>query len=80
LRSRYDYILVDTPQADNLADAEILGRHTDSSISVIRAGVFKLNDLDTLKETDEKAGKQYVVLNGVSVETISSDSQSSIPA
>ena len=67
LRSRYDYILVDTPQADNLADAEIIGKHTDCTLSVIRAGIFKRSDLDSLKEEREKTGNQYVILNGVRI-------------
>ena len=67
LRSQYDYIIVDTPQASNLADAEIIGKHTDSTLHIIRAGVFKRSDLDNLKGKENKARNQYVVLNGVHI-------------
>ena len=67
VRSLYDYIIIDTPAANSLADAEIIARHTDYKLNVIRAGKFKRNDLDDLAEQEGVEWKQYVILNGVSL-------------
>ena len=65
VRKKYDYIIVDTPQSDNLADAEILGKYADCNLYVMRAGKFKRSDLEKLKEEGDSSRKQYIVLNGV---------------
>ena len=41
LRPHYDYILIDCPMAESLADAFLIGRCADRTLFVIRAGLFQ---------------------------------------
>ena len=41
LRADYDYILIDCPPVEMMADAQIVGSVTDRTIFVIRAGYFE---------------------------------------
>ena len=66
-RPNYDYIIIDTPAASNLADAEIIAKHTDHKLMVIRAGMFKRSDLDDLVEQKDENPNQFVILNGVTL-------------
>lgn len=75
-RSIYDYIIIDTPAANDLADSEIISRHTDYKLCVIRAGKFKRSDLDEFAEKEGEARNRYVILNGVCKESIYDESYS----
>jgi len=66
VRQSYDYIMIDTPAANNLADAEIFARHIDHKLLIIRAGKFKRSNLGELTEQEGVETNQYVILNGVS--------------
>lgn len=49
VRPRYDFIFIDCPPADTLADTGIIERHADRTLFVIRAGLFvrsRIEDLD----------------------------------
>ena len=67
-RLSYDHVIIDTPLADNLADAEIISKHADWILNIIRAGRFELRNVEQLEQKEgEKHGK-LVILNGVKTE------------
>ena len=45
LRAEYDSVIVDTPPANVVADAAVIGAHSDAVIVVARAGVTQLQAL-----------------------------------
>lgn len=67
VRGRYDFIFIDCPPAETLADTGIIERFADRTLFVIRAGLFvraRLYDL----EADVQGGKYKhlsLVLNGI---------------
>lgn len=73
-RPNYDFVIIDTPAAGIMADAEIIARHADYKLNVIRAGVFKRSNLDDLAEREGEEGNQFVILNGVSLEKLFGES------
>lgn len=56
LRNEYDYVIIDCPPANMMADASIVEKHCDRTIFVIRAGLFERDMLGNL-ETDYKNNK-----------------------
>lgn len=67
VRSRYDFILIDCPPAETLADAGIIERHADRTLFIIRAGLFVRKRIYDL-EDDVRNGKykhMAIVLNGI---------------
>lgn len=66
LRSRYDYIYIDCPPLELLADASIIGKVTDRTILVIRTGLMDRRMLPEVERLyQEKRFKNMgVVLNG----------------
>lgn len=56
LRPLYDYIFIDCPPAEHLADTAIIERHADRTLFVLRAGQFDRNRLPAL-ENDYNSGK-----------------------
>lgn len=68
VRPVYDYIIIDTPKANDLADAEIISRYADCQLTIIRAGVFERSNLDQLKQKENEESARLVILNGVSNE------------
>ena len=65
LRPQYDFILIDCPPTETLADASIIERYADRTLYVIRAGLFERKRLPDL-EADVKSGKYKhlsVILN-----------------
>lgn len=69
LRKEYDCIIIDSPSAGMLADADIIEQLSDCTLFVIRAGRFNRNRLNELKPVHarDKNNLQYVILNGVSI-------------
>ena len=65
LQPQYDFVIIDTPSSAVLADAEIIGRHADQNLFVVRSGVFKRHRLAELAEPTSQGISQYVILNGV---------------
>ena len=70
VRQQYDIVIIDTPPIGKLADAEIIGKHIDRQLFVIRAGLHKRTVLNKLEaDADDNNGKpQYVILNGVNID------------
>jgi len=69
-RQQYDSIIIDSPSAGILADADIFERVIDCTLLVIRAGRFKrhrLNELSPIQMINGTSKPQYIILNGVSI-------------
>ena len=66
LRTRYDYIFIDCPPIDIVADTQIIEKLADRTIFVVRAGLLERDMLPELQRMyDEKRFKNMaVVLNG----------------
>ena len=65
-RTRYDYILIDCPPIELVADTHIIEKYADRTIFVVRAGLLErsmLPDLEALY-TEHKFKNMAVLLNG----------------
>lgn len=68
LRKQYDYILIDCPPIEVVADAQIIDKVADRSIFVLRAGLLErsmLPQVDKLYE-EKKFKNMAIILNGTS--------------
>lgn len=66
LRGQYDYIFIDCPPVDIVADTQIIEKLADRTIFVVRAGLLQrsmLAELETIY-TDRKYKNMSLVLNG----------------
>ncbi len=66
LRPHYEYILIDCPPIEVVADAQIIDRHSDRTFFILRAGLLErsvLPDLDRLYE-EKKYRNMAFILNG----------------
>lgn len=71
VRPDYDSVIIDSPAAGVLADADIIERFVDCTLFIIRAGRFnrhQLNELSPIQIINGTAKPQYFVLNGVSID------------
>ena len=66
LRGRYDYIFIDCPPIDIVADTQIIEKLADRTLFVVRAGLLERDMLPELQRMyDEKRFKNMaIVLNG----------------
>lgn len=67
MRSRYDYIFIDCPPMDVVADTAIISKKVDRSIFVVRAGLLDramLDDLEKIYKTN-RLTNLTMVLNGI---------------
>ena len=70
VKEHYDCIIIDSPTAGMLADADIIERAVDCTMFVIRAGRFnryQLNEIGQVQATNSESKLQYIILNGVSI-------------
>ena len=70
VRQQYDSIVIDSPTAGILADADILEPLVDCTLFIIRAGRInrhRLNELSPIEVINGTSKPQYIILNGVSV-------------
>ena len=69
LRQKYDYIIIDTPPINTVADAQILSRVVDSTVLVCYSGKTKNMDihraLDLIKQSNGNICG--IVLNGLNI-------------
>ena len=66
LRQHYDYIFVDCPPVEIVADATIISREADVTIFVVRAGLLERSMLPELQKNydDKKYNNMAILLNG----------------
>lgn len=66
LRTRYDYILIDCPPIELVADTHIIGKYVDQTIFVVRARLLERSMLSELQRiyTEHKFKNMVVLLNG----------------
>lgn len=65
LRSEYDYIILDCPPVGIVTDADVISRVADSTLFIIRAGLFDKNALPEVDNyyTTQKYKNMMIVLN-----------------
>ena len=66
LRQQFDYIFIDCPPIEILADTQIIEKLTDRTLFVVRAGLMEralLNDLESIYQ-DQKFKNMSLILNG----------------
>ena len=66
MRERYEYILIDCPPIDIVADTQIIEEFCDRTLFVVRAGLLQREMLDELQDIyDNKRLKSLsMILNG----------------
>ena len=69
LRDQYDYIFLDCPPVEIVADASIVGRGADITLFLIRADVMDRNLLPEIQKyyDESRLPKMSIILNGTSV-------------
>lgn len=66
VREQYDYIFIDCPPIELVADTQIIGKLTDRTIFVVRAGLFERSMLAELENiyNEKKYKNMCLILNG----------------
>ena len=66
LRMEYDYIFIDCPPVEIVADASIINKYSDLTLFIIRAGLLDRNLLADVEKfhTERKYGNMSLILNG----------------
>lgn len=66
LREKYDYVFIDCPPVEIVADPTIVGRHVDMTLFVIRAELFDKGMLPEVQKYYDKKmlPKMSIILNG----------------
>ena len=66
MRTKFDYIFIDCPPIDIVADTQIIEEHADRSIFVVRAGLLNRDMLDELEDMHESKRLKNIsmILNG----------------
>ena len=66
MRNRYDYVIIDCPPVDIVADTQIIEKVTDRTIFVVRAGLLERSMLPELEKIYEegKYKNMSMLLNG----------------
>ena len=70
LRQHYDYIFVDCPPVEIVADATIISREADLTLFVVRAGLLERSMLPELQKNydEKKYNNMAMLLNGTDAE------------
>lgn len=70
LRQEYDYIFIDCPPVEIVADATIISREADVTLFVIRAGLLERSMLPELEKNyeEKKYNNMAMLLNGTDAE------------
>ena len=71
LRKMYDYIFIDCPPAEVVADAAIVSSHVDMTVFIVRSGLMDKSNLPVV-ESLYKSGKftrMAVILNGIDTQS-----------
>jgi len=70
LRQHYDYIFVDCPPVEIVADATIINREADVTLFVVRAGLLERSMLPELQKNydEKKYNNMAMILNGTDAE------------
>jgi len=71
MRSIYDYVFIDCPPVDIVADTQILGKLTDRTLFVVRAGLMERNMLPEVESLykQKKLKNMAIILNGTENES-----------
>jgi len=71
MRARYDYVFIDCPPVDVVADTQILEKLADRTFFVVRAGLLERNMLPEVESLykQNKLGNMAIILNGTENET-----------
>ena len=67
MKKRYDYVILDTPPVNLIADAQTLAKHVDIVVYIVRLGITSGSILtNSLVEMEQRSNvKVHFVLNGV---------------
>lgn len=70
MRGEYDYVFIDCPPVDIVADTQILGKLADRTLFVVRSGLLERSMLAQLDKAyrEQKFRNLSVILNGIAVE------------
>ena len=70
LRQQYDYIFVDCPPVEIVADATIISREADITLFIVRAGLLERSMLPELQKNydEKKYNNMAMLLNGTDAE------------
>lgn len=62
----YDYIFIDCPPVEIVADASIINKYSDLTLFIIRAGLLDRSLLADVEKfhTERKYGNMSLILNG----------------
>lgn len=66
LRSEYDYVLIDCPPIEIVADAKIINRYADMTLFVVRAGLLERDMLPRIQSLydEQRYHNMAIILNG----------------
>ena len=66
LKGNYDYVFIDCPPIELVADTQIIGKHCDRTIFILRAGLLEREMLPEIQElyNEQKFNRLGVILNG----------------
>ena len=69
LRPEYDYIIIDCPPIEIVADAQIIDQYVDCTIFIVRAGLLEKSMLPELEHIyeDKKYHNMALILNGTAL-------------
>ncbi len=70
MKPKYDYILIDCPPIDIVADTQIVEKYVDRTLFVVRAGLLERSMLDELTAmyNEQRFKNMSLILNGTSME------------